>query len=72
MAPDIKGAGYKAELESFTSTLVPLEIAPRVFVYNNGEDVPVTADRYAMPNALIDDAGGINIMDNYQDKLGNS
>lgn len=58
-------AGYKAELENFTSTLAPLDMAPRVFVYDSGEDVPVTAGRYAMPNALIAAAGGINIMDDF-------
>jgi iron complex transport system substrate-binding protein len=59
-------AGYKAELENFTSTLAPLDMAPRVFVYDSGEDVPVTAGRYAMPNALIAAAGGINIMDDFE------
>lgn len=59
-------AGYKAELESFTAGLAPLETAPRVFVYDSGEDVPFTAGRYAMPNALIEAAGGINIMNDFE------
>ncbi len=54
--------GYKADLAAFTDGLEPLDTAPRVFVYDSGEDTPFTAGRYAMPNALIEAAGGINIM----------
>jgi len=35
---------------------------PRVFLYDSGEDKPFTAGRYAMPSAMIDAAGGQNIM----------
>ncbi|WP_420860345.1 ABC transporter substrate-binding protein [Algirhabdus cladophorae] len=59
-------AGYKADLESFTATLAPLEAAPRVFVYDSGDDAPFTAGRYAMPNALIEAAGGTNIMNDFE------
>lgn len=34
----------------------------RVFVYDSGEKAPFTAGAYAMPTALIEAAGGINIM----------
>lgn len=54
--------GYQADLESFVTDLPALETAPRVFVYDSGEDVPFTAGQYAMPNALIEAAGGTNIM----------
>lgn len=54
--------GYRAELEYFNSALTTLDAAPRIFVYDSGEDVPFTAGRYAMPNALIEAAGGTNIM----------
>ena len=53
---------YKAELADFTATL-PKAGAPRVFVYDSGEDKPFTAGRYAIPTALIEAAGGSNIMD---------
>ena len=43
--------GYQAELDAFLAALPPLETAPRVFVYDSGEDVPFTAGAYAMPNA---------------------
>ncbi len=58
--------GYKADLAAFTDSLAPLETAPRVFVYDSGEDTPFTAGRYAMPNALIEAAGGTNIMNDLE------
>lgn len=58
--------GYRAELSSFTADLAPLAETPRVFVYDSGEDVPFTAGRYAMPNALIEAAGGTNIMNDLE------
>lgn len=59
-------AGYRADLDSFTAALSPLSTPPRVFVYDSGEDVPFTAGRYAMPNALIEAAGGVNIMNDLE------
>lgn len=55
-------AGYEARLAEATAkvdTSNPL----RVFVYDSGEDTPFTSGRYAMPTALIEAAGGKNIMD---------
>lgn len=57
--------GYKAELADFTSGLDTGEPL-RVFVYDSGEDTPFTAGRYAMPTALIEAAGGTNIMDDFE------
>ena len=57
---------YRAELASFIEAQPALERAPRVFVYDSGEDVPFTAGRYAMPNALIEAAGGTNIMNDFE------
>lgn len=54
--------GYEAELAAFLASQSALEAVPRVFVYDSGEDVPFTAGQYAMPNALIEAAGGTNIM----------
>ncbi|WP_299685221.1 ABC transporter substrate-binding protein [uncultured Tateyamaria sp.] len=56
---------YRAELDSFGRQLEtgdPL----RVFIYDSGEDTPFTAGRYAMPTALIEAAGGVNIMDDFE------
>lgn len=54
--------GYKKQLADFTATL-PKSLAPKVFVYDSGEAKPFTAGRYAIPTALIEAAGGTNIMD---------
>lgn len=58
-------AGYRAELDAFTGALETGEPL-RVFVYDSGEDAPFTAGRYAMPTALIEAAGGRNIMDDFE------
>lgn len=59
-------SGWQDELAAFTETL-PADADPvRVFVYDSGEDSPLTAARYAMPNAMIEAAGGINIMNDVQ------
>lgn len=58
--------GYRAKLDAILAELSPLERAPRVFVYDSGEDQPFTAGRYAMPNALIEAAGGTNIMNDFE------
>lgn len=36
--------------------------APRVFLYDSGEDKPFTAGKYAIPTAMIAASGGSNIM----------
>ena len=61
--------GYKTELDSFTGSLRtgdPL----RVFVYDSGEDAPFTAGLYAMPTALIEAAGGMNVMETFEKSWG--
>ncbi|SLN66319.1 vitamin B12-transporter protein BtuF [Roseovarius albus] len=58
--------GYKAELADFTASLNTGADPLRVFVYDSGEDTPFTAGRYAMPTALIETAGGKNIMDDFE------
>lgn len=55
-------AAYEAKLAEITASVdraTPL----RVFVYDSGEETPFTAGAYAMPTALIEAAGGRNIMD---------
>ncbi len=60
---------YRSDLKKFTQQLEYIP-AKKVFVYDSGEDAPFTAGRYAMPTALIEAAGGINIMDNFQKSWG--
>ena len=59
-------AGYQADLADFLADQPALSQAPRAFVYDSGEDAPFTAGRYAMPNALIEAAGGVNIMNDFE------
>ena len=63
-------AGYKSELNDFNTKLENIEEGPRVFVYDSGNDAPFTAGRYAMPTALIEAAGGQNIMDDFNKSWG--
>jgi len=58
-------AGYKARLAEATNA-VDRDIPLRVFVYDSGEESPFTAGRYAMPTAMIEAAGGMNIMDDLE------
>ena len=60
---------YRSDLKKFTQKLKTTS-AKKVFVYDSGEDTPFTAGRYAMPTALIEAAGGINIMDDFQKSWG--
>ena len=59
-------SAYEKDLNDYLASLEPLNFVPRVFVYDSGEDVAFTAGRYAMPNALIEAAGGSNIMKDFQ------
>ena len=58
--------GYKAELAAFSQTLKKGDEPLRVFVYDSGEDTPFTAGKYAMPTAMIEAAGGKNILDDLE------
>ncbi len=55
-------SGWQADLAAITATVPENSEPVRVFVYDSGEDAPFTAGRYAMPNAMIEAAGGVNIM----------
>ncbi|WP_299847475.1 ABC transporter substrate-binding protein [uncultured Paracoccus sp.] len=57
--------GYKTRLAEITAG-VDRSAPLRVFVYDSGEAAPFTAGRYAMPTALIEAAGGVNIMDDLE------
>ncbi|MEG2976664.1 MAG: ABC transporter substrate-binding protein [Comamonas sp.] len=53
----------RAELQRITDALKGLTEKPKVFVFDSGNDIPVTTGRYAMPHAMIEAAGGRNIFD---------
>jgi iron complex transport system substrate-binding protein len=54
-------ADWKSRLAEVTAG-VDRSAPLRVFVYDSGEEAPFTAGAYAMPTALIEAAGGVNIM----------
>ena len=53
--------GWKARVGAVAEA-VKGRPAPSVFVYDSGEDQPFTAGRFAMPTALIEAAGGTNVL----------
>ncbi|TEW55670.1 ABC transporter substrate-binding protein [Psychromonas sp. RZ22] len=57
---------YKEELKNFQKNLTPLAQSPKVFVYDSGEEQPFTSAGLGMPTALINEAGGKNIMEHIQ------
>ncbi|MEO1549205.1 MAG: ABC transporter substrate-binding protein [Pseudomonadota bacterium] len=61
--------GYKADLAAFLDTLDTGEPV-RAFVYDSGEDKPFTAGFYGMPTALIEAAGGRNVMEGFKKSWG--
>ncbi|NUP14796.1 MAG: ABC transporter substrate-binding protein [Streptomyces sp.] len=40
---------------------------PKVFLYDSGQDQPFTSGRYAAPEQIISEAGGVNVMHDVQD-----
>ncbi|MBO3759421.1 ABC transporter substrate-binding protein [Ciceribacter sp. L1K22] len=58
--------GYRKEIAEATAS-VPEGTQPlNVFVYDSGEEKPFTAGRFGMPTALIEAAGGVNIMEDVE------
>ena len=60
---------YRKELTALTKN-IQIKNPLKVFVYDSGEDTPFTAGLYAMPTALIEAAGGKNVMDNFEKSWG--
>ena len=51
---------WKDELAEIRAT-VPQDQRMRVFLYDSGDDKPFTAGKYAITNAMIEAAGGVNV-----------
>ncbi len=58
-------AHWQAQLTAVKSS-IPAKETPRVFIYDSGKDSPFTSGKYAMPTAMIEAAGGKNIMDDVE------
>nr|WP_200997705.1 ABC transporter substrate-binding protein [Pseudomonas cichorii] len=56
-------AGLQQRVAQITSRLGQIRQRPRVFLYDSGEDRPATSGKLGMPQALIEAAGGQNVMD---------
>lgn len=54
-------ADYRARLDRVGTRIAATTDRPRVFIYDSGDRVPLTAGGYSMPQAIIDAAGGRNI-----------
>lgn len=62
-------AGWKKQLAGIKQK-VGANSGMRVFLYDSGEDKPFTAGKFAIPTALISEAGGVNIMDDLETNWG--
>lgn len=59
-------AGYRAKLGEITARTGDVEKPTRVFVYDSGEEKPFTSGRFGIPTAMIEAAGGTNIMEDVE------
>ncbi|MEM6489319.1 MAG: ABC transporter substrate-binding protein, partial [Pseudomonadota bacterium] len=62
-------AGWRQELATIQAA-VGEGAPPRVFLYDSGEDQPFTAGRYAIPSAMIEAAGGVNVLADFETSWG--
>ena len=63
--------GWKAELEAIKAA-VGDNAGTRVFLYDSGDDTPFTAGKYAIVNAMIEAAGGVNVTGDMETSWGRS
>lgn len=59
-------AGYRKQLAEIQAKIGPVDEPTRVFVYDSGEEKPFTSGRYGIPTALIEAAGGVNVMNDVE------
>lgn len=58
--------GYRKQLADIMAEVGTVETPVRVFVYDSGEEKPFTAGRFGIPTAMIEAAGGTNILDDVE------
>ncbi|ANS62570.1 iron transport lipoprotein [Streptomyces lincolnensis] len=58
-------AGFRKEVAAVHDK-APAE-RPKVFLYDSGQDQPFTSGRYAAPEQIISEAGGVNVMHDVAD-----
>jgi iron complex transport system substrate-binding protein len=62
-------AGWKAQLAEIEKKVGDNK-GTRVFLYDSGEDKPFTAGKFAIPTAMIEAAGGANVMGDMETSWG--
>lgn len=60
-------AGFKKEVAQVRAQAPAAGDRPKVFLYDSGQDQPFTSGRYAAPEQIISEAGGVNVMHDVQD-----
>ena len=58
--------GYRKQLTDIMAEVGKVDKPVRVFVYDSGEEKPFTSGRFGIPTAMIEAAGGINILDDVE------
>lgn len=58
--------GYRKQLDEITTRIGGIEKPVRVFVYDSGTEKPFTSGRFGIPTAMIEAAGGVNVMDDVE------
>lgn len=59
-------AGYRKQLDEITTRIGGIEKPVRVFVYDSGTEKPFTSGRFGIPTAMIEAAGGVNVVDDVE------
>ncbi|MFF6978543.1 ABC transporter substrate-binding protein [Streptomyces sp. NPDC008343] len=60
-------AGFKRQIADVRAKAPEPADRPKVFLYDSGQDQPFTSGRYAAPEQIISEAGGVNVMHDLQD-----
>ncbi|GAA2464685.1 ABC transporter substrate-binding protein [Actinocorallia cavernae] len=60
-------AGFKKQIADVRAKAPQGSGRPSVFLYDSGQDTPFTAGRYAAPEQIITEAGGVNVMHDLAD-----
>lgn len=58
--------GYRRQLADIITEVGKVEKPVRVFVYDSGEEKPFSSGRFGIPTAMIEAAGGVNILDDVE------
>lgn len=60
-------AGFQKEVAQVRAQAPAAGDRLKVFLYDSGQDQPFTSGRYAAPEQIISEAGGVNVMHDVQD-----